>query len=185
MEHQLEDGLSEETIYEILNVGAPGSVSPVPRLLQDLNFLTQFFERETPPKVLVRSVKLFMLIYGFGDASGTGFGSTFTAPNGISYRIGVWEPDESGESSNWRDFTNVVESLEEEAESGRLKNGSVYFFTDNSTVEAGLYKGTSTSPKLLALIIRVKLLETKYGIRILVSHVSGKRMIAEGGDGVS
>ncbi len=62
---------------------------------------------------------------------------------------------------NWREFKNVVESLEEEAESGRLENSSVYFFTDNTTVESALYKGTSKSRKLLALVIRVKLLETR------------------------
>jgi hypothetical protein len=120
---------------------------------------------------MVRLLNLFLVIYGFGDASGTGFGSTFTAPNGISYRIGVWDSDESEELPNWREFTHVVESLEEEAEMNRLKNGIVYFFTDNSTVESGLYKGTSKSPKLLALVIRVQLLETNYGIRIFVSHV--------------
>jgi hypothetical protein len=58
-------------------------------------------------------------------------------------------------------------------------------FTDNTTVEAALYKGTSKSRKLLDLVVQVKLLEMRRGIRILVSHVSGLRMIAEGGDGVS
>jgi hypothetical protein len=185
LEHQVGDGLTHDEVYELLNVGAPAEVVPVQRFLEDLDFLSQFFETESPPRVLVRSRLLYLIKYGFGDASGKGFGSTFTVPNGISYRIGVWKPDESDESSNWREFTNVVESLEEEAESKRLDNSTVYFFTDNTTVESALYKGTSKSEKLLSLVIRVKLLETRRGIRILVSHVSGKRMIAEGGDGVS
>ena len=185
MEHKLGDGVTEDEVYELLNVGAPGEVVPVQRLFEDLVFLAQFFKSDSPPRVMVRSRLLFLIVYGFGDASGKGFGSTFTVPDGISYRIGVWKPDESSESSNWREFTNVVESLEEEAASGRLDNATVYFFTDNTTVEASLYKGTSKSKKLLSLVIRVKLLESQRGIRILVSHVSGKRMIAEGGDGVS
>jgi hypothetical protein len=61
----------------------------------------------------------------------------------------------------------------------------VYFSTDNSTVEALLYKGTSKSRKLLGLVIRVKMLETMYSIQLVVSHVAGTRMIAEGSDGVS
>ena len=100
-------------------------------------------------------------------------------------RIGAWKPDEPDESSNWREFTNVVEALEEEAASGRLKNCTICFFADNAAVEAALCKRTSKSKKLLALVIRVKLLETPRGIRIFVSHVSGNRMIAEGGDGIS
>lgn len=183
--HQVGDGVTEDEVYDMLNVGAPAEVEPVPRLIEDLEFLAHFFAQESPPRVMVRSRLVFLIVYGFGDASGKGFGSTFTVQNGISYRIGVWNPDESDESSNWREFTNVVEALEEEAASGRLKNCTIYFFTDNTTVEAALYKGTSTSKKLLALVIRVKLLETQQGIRIFVSHVSGNRMIAEGGDGVS
>jgi hypothetical protein len=185
LEHQADEGMSQEAIYEILNAGAPPTVEPVDRLFDDLGFLTKFVTPKAPPRVLIRARLVVMVVYGFGDASGKGFGSTFTVANGVSYRIGVWNSEESDESSNWKEFTNVVESLEEEAETGRLDNSEVYLFTDNETVEGALYKGTSHSPKLLKLVIRVKLLETLRGIRILVSHVSGKRMIAEGGDGVS
>jgi hypothetical protein len=61
----------------------------------------------------------------------------------------------------------------------------VFFFTDNKTVESALYRGTSASPKLLGLVIRLRAIETKHSIRMIVSHVAGVRMIAEGGDGVS
>jgi hypothetical protein len=97
----------------------------------------------------------------------------------------VWTTEESEESSNWREFTNVVETLEEEAASGKLDKCILYFFTDNSTVESALYKGTSSSRKLLELVIRVRLLETKHSITLHVVHVSGKRMIAVGVDGIS
>lgn len=83
-----------------------------------------------------------MIENGFGDAYGKGFGSTFDHGKGIAYQIGVWKSDELDESSNWRESTNVVESLEEEAKGGHLTDAVVYFFTDNSTVEAALYKGT-------------------------------------------
>lgn len=79
-----------------------------------------------------------------------------------------------------------MESLEEEAQGGHLTHAVVYFFMDNSTVEAAaLYKGTSLSVKRLELVIRLKALETTYNIQLMVSHVSGDRMINEGGNGVS
>jgi hypothetical protein len=59
-------------------------------------------------------------------------------------------------------------------------------FTDNSTtVQSCAYKGLSTSPKLLSLIVRLRALGTKHGIKIHIFHVAGTRIIAQGMDGVS
>ena len=52
-------------------------------------------------------------------------------------------------------------------------------------VEACLYKGNSSSPKLFDLVVRLKLVEVKQGVKVLVTHVSGKRIQAQGTDGVS
>ena len=79
----------------------------------------------------------------------------------------------------------MVESLEEEAEEGNLEDAEVFMFTDNSTVEACAQKGSSTSPKLLALIVRLRSMATRYNVRVNVFHVAGTRMIAQGTDGVS
>jgi hypothetical protein len=75
--------------------------------------------------------------------------------------------------------------LEEEARKGNLLGSEIYMCTDNSTVEASLYKGTSSSKKLFALVVRVRKLELQQQARFIVSHVSGKRMIAGGTDGTS
>ena len=58
-------------------------------------------------------------------------------------------------------------------------------FTDNSTVEACAIKGSSSSIKLLSLVVRLRALTTCYGVKIHIFHVSGTRMIAQGTDGVS
>lgn len=165
----------------------PEKAVPVPRLFDDVRALNEMFKSPIPPRIAVRSTKVLLVFYGFGDASGKGFGSTFDRPHnsGVSYRIGVWRATEETESSNWKEFANVVESLECEVLENNLRGVEIFFFTDNSTVEACLYKGTSTSPKLLDLIIRLRSLELRHSLRIHVSHVSGKRMIAEGADGVS
>jgi hypothetical protein len=87
-------------------------VIPVPHFLDDLWALTNIFSVASPPTIVVRSVKVCMVVYGFGDASGKYFGST----------LHCWDlgDDESSESSNWREFANVVEALEDEAEGSRF-----------------------------------------------------------------
>ena len=95
-------------------------ITASPKFADDVRALCQMMNCDRPPVVSLRSKSIVTVVYGFGDASGTGLGSTFTCGSGFTFRIGVWGADESGESSNWREFTNVVESLEEEAKLGNL-----------------------------------------------------------------
>jgi hypothetical protein len=46
-------------------------------------------------------------------------------------------------------------------------------------------QGTSSSRKLLSLIVRLHCLSTRLGVKIHIFHVAGTRMIAQGTDGVS
>ena len=78
-----------------------------------------------------------------------------------------------------------MSGLESEGRKRQLNDTMIFFFTDNSTVEGALYKGTSSSPKLLNLVIRFNALQAHYDTQIIVSHVSGKRMITQGADGLS
>lgn len=123
--------------------------------------------------------------YGFGDASGTGFGSTIQTRQGLKYCVGVWGSDEDDESSNFKELENVVTTIKEEAASGALHDAAIFFFTDNTTVESALYKGNSSSRKLFELVVRFRKIQLVYGMQVTVSHVSGKRMIYQGTDGVS
>ena len=156
------------------NLVAPKRVRAVPRFKLDLDAMTLFFTPDSPPEVTDRVARVLYVMYGFGDASGTGFGSSIQSATGLSYRIGVWCGDEGEETSNYREFTNVIEALEEEGETGRLVDCRVFFCTDNSTVEASMYKGSSSSEKLYALVVRFHCLQSKFGVLISVSHVSGK-----------
>ena len=52
-------------------------------------------------------------------------------------------------------------------------------------VESEIYKGNLSSIKLHDLVVRIKLVEIKYGLKLLVTHVSEGRMKARGTDGVS
>jgi hypothetical protein len=142
-------------------------------------------EPKVPPVVNLRTRSVVTVVYGFGDASGSGLGSTFTCGSGFTYRIGVWGSDDIGQSSNWKEFCNIVSSLEDEAKEGNLSNSEVFMFTDNSTVEACCVWGTSSSPNFLSLVVQLRSLTTRFGVKISVFHVSGTRMIAQGTDGVS
>ena len=164
---------------------APERVKAVMRLETDLHSLSTILSPEVVPVVGMRSRLIVSVVYGFGDASGTGLGATFTCGSGFNFRVGVWGTSEREESSNWKEFANVVAALEDEAREGNLEGAEVFMFTDNSTVEACAVKGTSSSPKLLELVVKLRSMTTMYGIILHIFHVSGTRMIAQGTDGVS
>ncbi len=97
----------------------------------------------------------------------------------------MWGPDEDSSSSYIRELCNLVESIEYEVERGTLQNAELFMFTDNSTAEAAYYRGSSKNKKLFELVLRSRRLEMTAGLRIHVIHISGKRMIGHGADGLS
>ena len=157
----------------------------VPRFFICLKALSVLFQEEDPPKWSHRKSHLAMLIYGFHDASKSGLGITKSYENKLTVSIGTWGRDTEEESSNWREFSTLVEDMEKEEVTGNLNNAWVIMATDSSTVESCLYKGNSSSPKLFDLVVRLKSIEMRTGAHILPTHVSGERMKAQGTDGVS
>lgn len=177
---------------------ADGLTPLAPRLKEDLAALAALTEMNFPPLRVVRPTKVTQVFYGFGDTSGQGRGSTIRGfrtiqhPSGklgpltdLKYRVGVWGSDEENESSNYRELTNLVEDMEAEAREGDLRDTEVFMCTDNSTAESTFYKGSSSSLKLHALIVRLHKLSIEYSITIHLIHVAGTRMIAQGTDGCS
>jgi hypothetical protein len=76
--------------------------------------------------------------------------------------------------------------LEELVQQGELPEGSeIFLFTDNSTAESAMYKGTSSSKLLFDLVMRLRKLEMQGSIFLHIIWVAGKRMIAQGTDGLS
>jgi hypothetical protein len=163
----------------------PKRVTAVPRFRADLLALAMMMTAKQPVKVLLRVARVLTLVYGFGDASGSGFGSSVLRPEGLKIRIGTWGTDSEDNSSNWREFENVVETLELEEKEEKLNDAEAFMFTDNSTVEAAIFKGSSSSPKLHNLVMRLKAVAMRTGCKIHVIHVSGERMKAQGSDGIS
>ena len=178
----------------------PSGLTPaVPRFLDDLKALKKLTDSKLPPLRVVRPTMVVHVLYGFGDAAGKSFGatvssnynckSTLSSPlrteEGLFYRLGVWTAEEKLESSNFKELCNLVETAEEEARDGRLTNCQFFLFTDNAVAESCFFKGSSKSPKLHSLIVRLRKLEMEFGLSVLLIHVSGTRMIAQGTDGCS
>jgi hypothetical protein len=163
----------------------PKSIAAAPRLRKDVDSLLKLFEQAIPSQVLIRAARVYTIIYGFADASGSGFGSTIMLNGNIKYRIGTWGSDTEDESSNYREFENVVDALREEEKEGNLVNAFIFIGTDNSTVECAIVKGNSSSEKLYELALEVRCIEMRNNAKMMISHIAGDRMRAQGTDGVS
>jgi hypothetical protein len=163
----------------------PKFVKASPRMAGDMEALQYLFSSTEPCKRKVRSTVAIAVFYGFGDASQTGFCTNFEVDGEIRYRYGHWCDETSEESSNYRELKNLVDGLEQQVKAGRIVGAEVFLFTDNSTAEAVYYKGNRSSRKLFELMLRLRKLEMDASLVLHVIHVSGSRMIAEGGDGGS
>jgi len=163
----------------------PKTIKPVPFFAKCLESFLSFFESNTPPLVIDRSLLLCLVLYGFVDASKQGFGAILESPNEVKFRLGTWGPDKEDNSSNWREFANLVDTLTTKAEAGSLKQSVVIIATDNSTAEGVFYKGSSSSPLLYDLVVKLKKLELDFGLKIYITHISGERMKKQGADGLS
>ena len=95
-------------------------------------------------------------MYGFGDVSGSGFGSSIQSLLGLRVRHGIWGTGTIYKSSNFKEFANLVETLEEEAAEGLLSGSEVILFTDNQVIESCCYRGISTSRTLFNLVLRLR-----------------------------
>ena len=164
---------------------ASGITMAVPRFCSDLEAILFLAESVTPRMRVVRSTSTLTAFYGFGDASSDGFGATIERKSGVVGRYGLWAADTSEQSSNFRELLNLVETIEEEGAAGSLANTEIWLFTDNSTAEGCFHRGSSSSQLLHELVLRLRKAELDHGLVLYLVHVAGKRMIAQGTDGLS
>jgi hypothetical protein len=127
------------------------------------------------------------VIYGFGVASGNGngFGSSLSIGDTIHYQSSQWMEEWGAESSNFRELNNLINALESAQNDGLLENTELFMFTDNSTTKSAVFKGTSASRILFELVLRLQNLQMHGQMILHVIHISGRRMIAQGMDGLS
>ena len=65
------------------------TIKPVRRFFVCLNVLKKFFYTSIPPIVTERSLKVALVLYGFADASKSGFGASLQTKQGLRYRVGT------------------------------------------------------------------------------------------------
>ena len=165
---------------------APEFVKAVPSFHRFLMALSHMFEGDEPALRLVRGSLIQYVGYGFGDASGAGFGSSWLDKTGaLVIRIGMWNKEGVDTSSNYRELRNLVETLELMGQRGELEGYEMFLFTDNSVSESVAFKGNSSAELLFELVLRLHNLEMKFMCKINIIHVAGTRMIEQGTDGLS
>ena len=164
---------------------SPKEVEVKSRLRVDVDSLLELMQDELPPLRRVRSRTVSHVLYGFGDASGSAFGSTLTDGKSIYFEYGQWCTTESEESSNWRELNNLVQTIAGWTERQDIMGSQVFVFTDNIVAECAFWKGTSKSRKLFELILQLKRCALRWSIDLHVIHISGKRMQQQGTDGLS
>ena len=69
--------LGKEVDVEDSDTPPPVFVKAVPRLFSQLNALRRMFDGEEPGLSLVQGTDIMQAMYIFGDASGSGFGSSW------------------------------------------------------------------------------------------------------------
>lgn len=164
---------------------SPIWVKPVPCLGADLQAIASFLSSESSSLHSIWKKTIHVAIYGFVDASGQGFGSSFKHKAGILYSYGIWGRESAGDSSNYRELNNLVSSLENHISNGSLVGPEVFIFTDNSTVESTFYKGNTPNKLLFTLVLCLQHLEMSVALLLNVIHVAGSQMIQQGTDGLS
>jgi hypothetical protein len=157
------------------------------RLEADMEVLRMLTSSEYPPPLRrIRASSIVKVVYGLGDASKAGFGWSIDFGNGVRFEFGEWCEDIQGESSNYREFRNLVNALLRAAEDeGRLKGAEIFLFRDNQEAEGAYYRSTSPSRALFDLVVTLYKLQMKYDLVLHVIWICGTHLIQQGIDGLS
>jgi hypothetical protein len=164
----------------------PDFIYPVPRMKGDVLALAKLTAAEIPPKVVRRKKAVASVAYGFGDASGKGFGYGVEIEGKVFEEFGQWHAELESTHSNYKELRNLVNAVENVAATGLLDDAELYLFTDNFTAECAYYRGGSNTSKALnELVFRLWQLQMQRSLELFVYHVAGTRMIECGIDGLS
>jgi hypothetical protein len=164
----------------------PEFIHPVPRMKGDVDALNILTRPSAPPKVIRRKKVVATVAYGFGDASGKGFGYGVEIEGKVYEEFGQWSAELESKHSNYKELRNLVNAVENVAAMGLLSEAEVYLFTDNFTAECAYYRGGSNTSKALnELVFRLWQLQMTHCFELFVYHIAGTRMIECGIDGLS
>ena len=104
-----EDLVEEE--METVDDNRPVDVEIKTRSKADVSALSLLITGEKPPLRRIRASKVSEALYGFGDASGSAFGTTLGVHDAVNYEYGQWCSEASEERLNWQELKNLVDAL--------------------------------------------------------------------------
>jgi hypothetical protein len=170
--------------------GAPSFAKPIPWYEADVMALKSLTEPQLPHYLHVRSKFFITVSYGFVDASGKVFGSKITIDGSLLWRSGQWKEFYEDESSNRREFENVVIASEESYSKTGIHDMELFMFTDNMVSENAFYRGTSSSPFFLISVAATSArnswwLETAHDSHCWKAHDSVRHGRVVSGDMIS
>jgi hypothetical protein len=90
-------------------------------------------------------------------------GSILLLDGTVEWESGSWKEFYKTESSNRREFENLVQRLESFAKSHCGAAIEVFMFNNNYVTEYSYFKGTSSSPILFGLVLQLRKLELHSG----------------------
>lgn len=170
-------------------VGLEGYLSYVqlrPEIVADLGWWRDHLQ-DSHGRV-VRAQTSGALVPTFGDGSGTGTGGTISRPGSpMTMWRGQWSPTVFSFSSNWKELTTLLITLETllKTDPDTVRGAMVFYFTDNSTTYWVCQKGSSRHTHLHEQVVKIRRLETRLACHLCVIHIPGKVIIREGTDGLS
>jgi hypothetical protein len=142
---------------ESLRDGPSSGLTPVaPQFKQDLKAILHLTKAEQPQVQSARNKLTITAYYSFRDALSGGFGATIERPGGLHGHFGLWGKDDKEQSSNYQELCNLVDTVEDEAKEGHLRDGELWLFTDNSTAKNCFFQGRSSSKLLHELVLRLR-----------------------------
>ena len=130
----------------------------------------------------------------WGDSSGTRSGGCVRTASGV---VSAWTARwpkalvAQARGSNYLELRCVLVQLQrlvkqlEETGECEVKGGFIILFTDNEFTETVLQHGTACGDATSAIIRAIRKASARLGIKLLVLHVAGTRLIAQGTDGLS
>jgi hypothetical protein len=126
----------------------------------------------------------------WGDGSGTGTGGTgeeLAHEGEMDTWMGTWAPHVKHHDSNWKELRTLLWTMERVLKNkhSRVRGGTLFYFTDNSSVYYIVKGGSSKNAELHKLARAIKMLEIELSCRLEPVHVPGVLMIDEGTDGLS
>jgi hypothetical protein len=164
---------------------APSYVRPVPHLGSDLVALMELKEPMLPHQRVIHYKAVLQVGYGFGDAIGNFFGSIIQLNDEIMWRAGQCVEFYEKECSNRHELENIVITLEGHVRYHDDSAVEFFMFTNNFVTECAYLRGTSTSPILFELVLRLWELELSYGGAHPwnANDISMLRWVVSGGEG--